>query len=308
MRAKHFFIPFPKLQITAIIFLCMRMNNSCCTWNFFPCWNALSHSHFFSSLSTISSSYGWNVFAMCRWMLSHIVCVFYSRSKGIFERCLLAADCVLVRLRRRRRQWNKGESREGKLRKFLLRCSPPLEGKKKVIKLLICCRFQEHIAPGWKFWHDLEGNSNPSDTCMHTHPTNNKNFKGNLFPKRKTNFETCHTQHFSKLTNETSKKTEFWNNFSREKAKRKKKKTRENITHQQQKQQISVEISISFPSTQIALHKRKAEIKCLFLIVSLCFLLHFLLLGDFFCCHYFTLRLLSSLLMDMLFLMCLKQT
>lgn len=117
---------------------------------------------------------------------------------------------------------------------------------------------------------------------MHTHPTNNKNFKGNLFPKRKTNFETCHTQHFSKLTNETSKKTEFWNNFSREKAKRKKKKTRENITHQQQKQQISVEISISFPSTQIALHKRKAEIKCLFLIVSLCFLLHFLLLGDFF--------------------------
>lgn len=68
------------------------------------------------------------------------------------------------------------------------------------------------------------------------------------------------------------KKIEFWNNFSRE---LRKKKKRENITHQQQKQQISVEISISFPSTQIALHKRKAEIKCLFLIVSLCFLLHF---------------------------------
>lgn len=37
-----FLFPFPKLQITAIIFLCVRMNNSCCTWNFFPCWNALS--------------------------------------------------------------------------------------------------------------------------------------------------------------------------------------------------------------------------------------------------------------------------
>lgn len=109
---------------------------------------------------------------------------------------------------------------------------------------------------------------------MHTHPTNNKNFKGNLFPKRKTNFETCHTQHFSKLTNETSKKKLNFEIIFPEKKLRGRKK-RENITHQQQKQQISVEISISFPSTQIALHKRKAEIKCLFLIVSLCFLLHF---------------------------------
>lgn len=71
-----------------------------------------------TSLALSISSYGWNVFAMCRWMLSHIVCVFYSRSKGIFERCLLAADCVLVRLRRLR-SWNKGEGRkEVKKRKF----------------------------------------------------------------------------------------------------------------------------------------------------------------------------------------------
>lgn len=109
-----------------------------------------------------------------------------------------------------------------------------------------------------------------------TVPNINNNFKETNFHKKNkfsfSFFETCHTQQYSKLTNETSKKIEFWNNFSRE---LRKKKKRENITHQQQKQQISVEISISFPSTQIALHKRKAEIKCLFLIVSLCFLLHF---------------------------------
>lgn len=73
------------------------------------------------------------------------------------------------------------------------------------------------------------------------------------------------------------------------------------------------------PHTQIAFYekKRKAKIKCLFLIVSLCFLLHFLL-SQIFCCCLLSLRFLSLssfsyelpllVLMDMLFLMCLKQT
>lgn len=151
-----------------------------------------------------------------------------------------------------------------------------------------------------------------SVTCTYsTVPNINNNFKETNFHKKNkfsfSFFESCHTQQYSKLTNETSKKIEFWNNFSRE---LRKKKKRENITHQQQKQQISVEISISFPSTQIALHKRKAEIKCLFLIVSLCFLLHFFASQRIcFCgCHYFALRLLSSLLMDMLFVFDVSET
>lgn len=117
-------------KITAIIFFFLVCTNNSCNKFFFPSpspFAELLQEFFFFALFLSCSlalflilmytnfySYGWNVFTMCRWMLSHIVYIyecflsslflasFQNNIPSCFERCvfffllLVEAACVLA--------------------------------------------------------------------------------------------------------------------------------------------------------------------------------------------------------------------